>query len=252
MDLNETVQECLQAICREIGCDACYVSFTVGQSLQSYMLQSGKARDQACFFNVQETLCTVTLDSEQPLMIEDAGDDRRFSDLSVVKSRSVVGYMAVKIRLQDEVVGTICVVSREPRVWRSIELELLKSLARTLEVALNVEMQQLTVERFATSLNDMDNILAILADGLSGPVAIFDAEGVPVFYSESLPNMLSQRCMTRLGQEVVTAYESSVSEARLNPGEKLDLRYSHCDIAVVKASEKFYYCSIPERQMLLH
>jgi GAF domain-containing protein len=75
------------------------------------------------------TICATALRSDEPLAIQDARADARVSSIPAVRGGMVGAYLGIPIRVDDTVVGVVCVVSREPRRWTEEHLTTLDSYA---------------------------------------------------------------------------------------------------------------------------
>ncbi len=79
---------------------------------------------------MEDSLCTVTVGSEAPLVIEDARADGRVSALRPVASGQVGSYLGVPLTGPDGLtVGALCVYDTEPRAWSGSDVALLQQLS---------------------------------------------------------------------------------------------------------------------------
>lgn len=77
------------------------------------------------------TFCSWVVAHEQPLLVQDARLDPRFSDGAVVAGAPYVrSYAGVPLVVEDEVVGTLCVMDPRPGHLRQTQLEQLSMLGR--------------------------------------------------------------------------------------------------------------------------
>lgn len=82
-----------------------------------------------------ETLCHHVIDQDLPLVIDDARAAAPWCDMGSVCEGGVHAYLGVPVRFQGEVVGSLCVVTPEPRAWQDRDVALLGSLASVAEQA---------------------------------------------------------------------------------------------------------------------
>ncbi|HET6562296.1 MAG TPA: SpoIIE family protein phosphatase [Marmoricola sp.] len=95
-----------------------------------------------------ESLCTVTLRSGEPLVVEDATTDERVAGLAPVTSGTVGSYLGVPLMTEDgQAVGALCVFDPEPRSWSEEDVVLLEQLAGP--VAAELTLAALTTEHEA-------------------------------------------------------------------------------------------------------
>jgi GAF domain-containing protein len=76
-----------------------------------------------------ESVCSVTVGTQAPVMITDATLDPRVTHLDAVRSGVVGSYLGVPLIVRDETVGALCVYDPQPRDWTPQDLLLLEQLA---------------------------------------------------------------------------------------------------------------------------
>ncbi|WP_133499227.1 sensor domain-containing diguanylate cyclase [Cognatilysobacter terrigena] len=80
------------------------------------------------------------LDPDDPLLVEDAAADPRFSDNPLVTENGYRFYAGAPIEASGMPVGTVCVLDREPRTLTQQQVEVLQALAR--QVARMIELRR--------------------------------------------------------------------------------------------------------------
>ncbi|GAB1596917.1 sensor domain-containing diguanylate cyclase [Lysobacter claricitrinus] len=80
------------------------------------------------------------LDPGDPLVVEDATADPRFSDNPLVTEKGYRFYAGAPIEAGGMPVGTVCVLDREPRTLTQPQIEVLQALAR--QVARMIELRR--------------------------------------------------------------------------------------------------------------
>jgi PAS domain S-box-containing protein len=95
---------------------------------------------------LSDSLCAVALSGGAgPLVLPDASQDPRVSDLMPVAERFVVGYVGVPLVAFDgSAVGTLAVATRAPRTWAETDVALLRQLADS--AATELELSALSRE----------------------------------------------------------------------------------------------------------
>lgn len=91
-------------------------------------------------------VCSYALDSREPLVIEDARADPRFSANPIVTHYGLVAYIGIPlVTSAGHPLGTFCVVDLEPRAWRDGDVETMRELASAVltEVDLRVTAREL-------------------------------------------------------------------------------------------------------------
>lgn len=86
------------------------------------------------------TFCHLTISNEGPLVIDDTRIDPVHRAIPTVESLGVAAYLGVPVRLPDgHMLGSFCAVDHEPRVWTTIEQDVMVELARSAEREIALE-----------------------------------------------------------------------------------------------------------------
>ncbi len=94
---------------------------------------------------LEDSLCTVTVELREPLLVEDASCDLRVSALRPVVEGDVVSYLGVPLVAEGgHEIGTLCVFGPAPRSWSAHEVALLRRLAGP--VVAELELAALSLE----------------------------------------------------------------------------------------------------------
>jgi PAS domain S-box-containing protein len=110
----------------------------------------------------EDSLCTVTARSAEPLAVADAATDPRVAHLPPVATGAVRSYLGIPLRgSEGHVVGVLCVFGPRPRSWSAADATLLRQLADS--VATELELSALAREFEAHRLRSE---LAIDAAGI--------------------------------------------------------------------------------------
>ena len=173
--------------------------------------------------SLTETLCAVTVDLGGPLVVPNAQDDERVSQLSPVTSGAVGSYLGVPLTGPDGTsVGALCAFSPRTRTWSAFDVALLDELAGA--VVAQLEVQALSAE--------------FSADRLRWEVAV-DAAGIGSFQWELDSDALEwdDRMRSLFGHEPTdvpggTRVSVDVAFDRIHPADRPSL-----DLAVAAAIE---------------
>ncbi|SDE22832.1 SpoIIE family protein phosphatase [Nocardioides lianchengensis] len=112
-----------------------------------------------------DSLCTVTVRADGPVVVVDAAGDPRVDALPPVTSGVVGSYLGVPLVADGHTVGALCVFDRAPREWSEQDVSLLEQLAGP--VLAELELAALTASY------DDDRLLWQLAVDAAG-VGVFD------------------------------------------------------------------------------
>jgi signal transduction histidine kinase/CheY-like chemotaxis protein len=148
-----------------------------------------------------QAFCAYAILGDEPLVVEDASLDPRFSDNPLVTGAPGIRFYAgAPLRLSTgEALGTLCVIDTEPRTITSDELETLEALARQAIARLELRRRTFQLERarslaeesaraksmflanmsheFRTPLGAIIGFSDVLRDHLDGAESARDAAG---------------------------------------------------------------------------
>ena len=100
---------------------------------------------------VEDSLCTVTVESGAPLVVADAPTDARVRDLPPVQTGKVGSYLGVPLVADDgHAIGALCVFDEDERSWSESDVALLEQLAAP--VVAELELAALSAEYDASRL----------------------------------------------------------------------------------------------------
>jgi hypothetical protein len=95
-------------------------------------------------------VCSHALTTREPLFLEDARKDSRFSSNPIVTEHNLVAYIGVPlITSTGHPLGTFCVVDSEPRSWREPDLETVRNLAGAVVTEIELRLERLEQQEVA-------------------------------------------------------------------------------------------------------
>ena len=72
----------------------------------------------------------LDLAAKKPVIVSDARKDERLLDNLAIRDLGVIAYLGVPLITRDGyVVGTLCVIDHEPRIWTNDEIGLVQDIA---------------------------------------------------------------------------------------------------------------------------
>jgi len=103
---------------------------------------------------LEESVCALTVAADAAVVIPDAARDARVAHLAAVRDGSVAAYLGVPLRVDGQVVGTLCVYDDGPREWSAADVRLLEDLVAPVvaELQLAVLLQDYESERLVWQL----------------------------------------------------------------------------------------------------
>ncbi|MCL6472211.1 MAG: PAS domain S-box protein [Firmicutes bacterium] len=104
--------------------------------LVAYKGISKEASDILGRIRIGEGLCGKVASTGDPIVTDDVVHDPKFN-AARVQEESLISKLCVPLAARGETIGTICVASREERVFRDPEIELLSALGNLIGIAIN-------------------------------------------------------------------------------------------------------------------
>lgn len=97
----------------------------------------------------RQSICALTVDAGQPLVIPDLRADPRTAGLDSVRSRQLRSYAGVPLHVDGHTVGTLCVLDTCPRDFSAEDLEVLAQFAELAQSELRLRLALRDLEALA-------------------------------------------------------------------------------------------------------
>jgi diguanylate cyclase (GGDEF)-like protein/PAS domain S-box-containing protein len=106
------------------------------------------------------SFCTFCINSDSPLLVLDAADDPRFAESSLVTGAPHIrSYLGLPVHAENEaVLGTLSVMSTEPRAFRIHDIPILETLVTMIEQTLASQSRSLQLKRAANQLKELNMV----------------------------------------------------------------------------------------------
>jgi signal transduction histidine kinase len=131
---------------RVIGCPAVFLSL-VDAKRDFYKSHFGFSEPLRSVRQLTgTTFCHYTLQSSEPLVLDDVAAHPVYSQVPTVKSLGIGAYVGVPlINSEGHCIGAFCAIDLRPRAWTDAEIEILKSLAMAAfhEIKLGMALREL-------------------------------------------------------------------------------------------------------------
>lgn len=122
------------------------------------------------------TFCHYTLDRREPLVISDTLADAKWRSVPTVTSLNVRAYVGVPLVIDEQVIGSLCVVDSKPRAWSQVEVQALRELAKSAERELSLRQQlkaaHVDGERLRVLAKERQQLLAGVIHDLRNPLQV--------------------------------------------------------------------------------
>ncbi len=174
------------------------------------------------------SICSVVLNSTEPLVINNAREHEQVKDLAPVTKLGVAAYLGIPLITEDgHVLGSLCAIDTEPRVWTTGEVETLRDLAASVmaEVQLRAEIaervqaeaEQAKLQATEAAANRRaDRILASITDGFFA----LDRDWRFTYLNPQSESLLGRSRGDLLGKVLWDEFSESV-------GSRFDREYRH-------------------------
>lgn len=107
---------------------------------------------------LSHSFCQHVVATRSPLIIADAREDPLVFDNLAITDMGILSFAAIPLYASDEVIGTLCVIDQEPRMWTVQEIELLSHLSELLTTEIKLRNQLLERKKIE------DDLLVMLRD----------------------------------------------------------------------------------------
>ncbi|CAA9336956.1 MAG: hypothetical protein AVDCRST_MAG40-2215, partial [uncultured Gemmatimonadaceae bacterium] len=144
-------------------------------------------------------------------------------DSPVTREVGVVGYLSVPIRLRTAdaspgpVLGTVCVVDRQPRGWTPADLLIMEDLAHT--VAEEMTARATARDAVQAAERQTARLLAAAGEGVLG----IDAEGLTTFVNPAAERLLGWTAAELIGRDQHEVIHHSYADGTPYPNEACPL-----------------------------
>ncbi len=211
----------------------------------------------------ETSLCAVaTQHPHEPLLVEDARNDPRFSSMRLVAGESGLrAYAGVPLVLSDgAVVGALCVLDTTPRGLSPRQLEDLVRLSvvtsELLDAARRATRLHSVVDRLTLSelaARSSEQQLRLVFTNAATALAVLRADGVFVRVNEAFAHLLGTTTSRLLGRSArdVTRPDDQTSNAGLLETGLHETRLRHADGKLVPALVKTSAIPVAENELLV-
>ncbi len=122
---------------------------------------------------------STSIATQRPLIVADARQDPRLSDLAATREWGIVAYAAIPLTTADGyMLGSLCVIDRQPRQWTDDEISLLSEFAHSvlteIELRRTIHDHERAVAALYKSGQEMEAVLA----NVPLIIASFDCDGI--------------------------------------------------------------------------
>jgi PAS domain S-box-containing protein len=124
---------------------------------------------------LSDSFCKHVVADALPLVVEDARIDPRVCSIPSVRTLGIVAYLGVPLQLESgEVLGSLCVIDFEPRIWTESQQRGLERLARTTMTEIRNRRQMQLLEEASQGRRAAEQGFDRVFTALPLPTWVFD------------------------------------------------------------------------------
>ena len=232
--LMKSLDELSERALRALSCDRVFFSVAHLDKLISLGSSSAEKFDlQSRSHLMSDTVCRLTLETEELQVIENAASDSRVQEVPDVQNGSISGYLGVPFRdPKGEVLGAICGISASERTWSNLEICYVEALSKEVESMFLAELH--FVETSLTNeINDhFDKLIVALSISSTVATSIYDNEGQLVFANKLLSEQLNH-------STICTALNLEPLRSAFDKSQRFHSDLAEGSTDVLNSNEKF-------------
>ncbi|WP_223423386.1 GAF domain-containing protein [Tateyamaria pelophila] len=207
-----------QSVEATLNCKACLISVVHDEALAALGRTSVEPMAANQTASARDSICAHTVRHGAPVRVPDISRDPSLRDLPTVRALKVEAYIGVPLRLSTgEVVGAICGLSSEPRIWTEGEVCYMVAMADLIESKIERHILRFEQSQLSKALAETDAILSALAEFPDRALTVQSASGELLFVSLAVQTVigLDSLDMLRLPRQVNAILDSGENEAVL-------------------------------------
>lgn len=206
-----------QSVQAKLNCKACLISLVQDDALIALGHSASDTPKGLRSIPARDTVCAHTVRGGVFLRLADIQSDPVLRNIPTVAAMGIGAYMGVPLRVNGEVVGALCALSSEARLWTQAEAQYIEAVGDLAES--KIERHTLRYEHTALSdaLAETDAILSVLAESQLCAVTLQNAYGDLVFANAAMRTELglSDGDILALPELVRSLVEAGKTDARV-------------------------------------
>ncbi|WP_420013699.1 GAF domain-containing protein [Tateyamaria sp.] len=168
--------------------------------------------------SARDLICAHTVRQGAPVRVTDIAKDLALRNTPAVAALGIGAYVGVPLRLESgEVVGAMCGLSSEPRLWTQGEVEYMLAVADLAESKIERHILRFEQRALSAALAETDAILSVLAELRDRALTVQNTDGDLVFANLAVRSQLglSYLDVMRLPPRVAAVLEEGHPEAEM-------------------------------------
>lgn len=176
-----------QSVEAKLNCKTCLISVVHEDALAALGRTAVEPGVSISSTSAPDSICTHVIRNGAPVRVPDISRNPLLRNAPTVRALDVEAFIGVPIRLNGgEIVGAICGLSSEPRIWTEGEVQYMLAMSDLVECRIERFILRYEQSRFSVALAETDAILSALAEVPDRALTVQNPEGELVFVSKAL------------------------------------------------------------------
>lgn len=176
-----------QSIAARLNCSASLISIIHEDTLVALGHSDHSLSKSDRTLAARDTICLRTIRAGSPVRLPDVRADDVLRNVPTVSAMNIGAYLGVPLKLEDgHVVGAICALSSEPRIWQDAEQDYLLAVADLAESKIERQVLRYEQKALSAALAENDAILTTLAETKGKALTVHNEAGELVFANSAL------------------------------------------------------------------
>jgi len=180
-----------QSVQAALHCKGCLISVVQEDALVAlgHALPASQAANKVVAG--RDLICAHTVRLGRPVRVPDITKDPELRNTPAVAALGIAAYIGVPLRMEcGEVVGAICGLSSEPRIWTEGEVNYMLAVADLAESKIERHVLRFEQRALSVALAETDAILSVLAELRDRALTVQNAQGDLVFTNLAMRSQL--------------------------------------------------------------
>lgn len=176
-----------QSVQAKLNCKVCLISVVQEDALVALGHASVDLVPVQKAISARDMICAHTVRRGVPVRVPDITKEPFLRTIPTVAALGVEAYIGVPLRLHcGEVVGAICGLSAEPRIWTQGEVDYMLDVADLAESKIERHLLRYEQKALSAALAETDAILSTLAELRDRALTVQNRDGALVFANLAL------------------------------------------------------------------
>jgi PAS domain S-box-containing protein len=134
---------------------------------------------------LSHSFCQHVVTSRKPLIVTDAREDELLKNNLAIPALGVIAYLGFPLIVEDQALGSFCVIDNKPRAWTEREIKIVQELAGFVATEIVLRIEMVERQKVTAQLQESEGRFRALAH--QAPLTIWqvDTTGKVIFVNET-------------------------------------------------------------------